>query len=99
MFKKDNLVFGLILGFLAPVAGLLMLKYYKFGSLSFKEVLQFMYVQPGHGLITAGLTVSLMMNAFLFTMYVNGRRDKTAKGIFITTLLYGVVILLVKYLS
>ena len=99
MFKKDNLIYGLILGFLAPVAGLLMLKYYKFGMLSFKEVLQFMYYQPGHGLITAGLTVSLMMNAFFFTMYVNARRDKTAKGIFITTVIYGVVILLVKYLS
>ena len=99
MFKKDNLIFGLILGFLAPVAGLLMLKFYKFGMLSFKEVLQFMYYQPGHGLITAGLTVSLMMNAFFFTMYVNARRDKTAKGIFITTVVYGVVILLVKYLS
>ena len=99
MFKKDNFIYGCILGILAPVAGLLALKYYKFGMLSFKEVLEFMYVQPGHGLITAGLTVSLMMNAFFFTMYINARRDKTSKGIFITTVLYGIVILLVKYLS
>ena len=67
--------------------------------LSFREVLQFMYYQPGHGLITAGLAVSLMMNAFFFTMYINARRDKTAKGIFIMTVLYGVIILMVKYLS
>lgn len=99
MFKKDNFIFGLILGLIAPVVGLVALKYYKFGMLSFKEVLQFMYLQPGHGLITAGLTVSLMMNAFFFTMYVNNRRDQTAKGIFVTTLVYGVVILLIKYLS
>ena len=99
MFKKDNLIFGCILGILAPLAGLLFLKFYKFGMLSFREVLQFMYYQPGHGLITAGLTVSLMMNAFFFTMYVNARRDKTAKGIFIVTVLYGVIILMVKYLS
>ena len=99
MFKKDNFIFGCILGLAAPVAGLLLLKFKKFGMLSFKEVLQFMYVQPGHGLITAGLTISLMMNAFFFTMYINAGSDKTSKGIFITTVLYGIIILLIKYLS
>ncbi len=99
MFKKDNFVFGCVLGLLAPIAGLILLKYYKFGMLSYKEVLQFIYTQPGHGIMTAGLSVSLMMNAFFFTMYVNGRKDHTGKGLFVTTVLYGVVILLIKYLS
>lgn len=97
MFKKDNFIYGCILGLLAPVAGLLLMKFYKFGMLSFKEVLQFIYYQPGHGLLTAGLTVSLMMNAFFFTMYINEGSDKTAKGIFATTVLYAIVILLIKY--
>lgn len=99
MFKKDNFIFGCVLGILGPVVGLLLLKYYKFGMLSFKEVLQFIYTQPGHGIMTAGLSVSLMMNALFFTIYVNGRRDQTGKGLFVTTVLYGVVILLIKYLS
>ncbi len=99
MFKKDNFIYGCVLGVLAPIAGLLMLKFRKFGMLSFKEVLQFMYYQPGHGLITAGLTISLMMNAILFTLYINKRKDQTGKGLFITTVIYGVVILLIKYLS
>lgn len=97
MFKKDNFVFGSVLGIVAPIAALLLLKFYKFGMLSFKEVLQFIYYQPGHGILTAGLSVSLMMNAFFFTMYINAGRDKTAKGLFITTVLYGVIILLIKY--
>ena len=99
MFKKDNFIFGCVLGVLAPVAGLIMLKYYKFGMLSYKEVLQFIYTQPGHGIMTAGLSVSLMMNALFFTIYVNARKDQTGKGLFVTTVLYGVVILLIKYLS
>lgn len=99
IFKKDNFLFGIILGFVAPLVGLLLLKYYKFGALSFKEVLQFIYYQPGHALMTAALSVSLLMNALFFTIYVNGRRDKTGKGIFITTVFYGVVILMIKYLS
>ena len=99
MFRKDNFIYGCILGFVAPIVGLLLLKYYKFGMLSLKEVLQFIYTQPGHGILPAGLSVSLMMNAFFFTMYVNARRDETGKGLFVTTVLYGVVILLIKYLS
>ena len=99
MFKKDNFIYGFVLGLLAPIIGLLLLKYYKFGMLSFKEVLQFIYTQPGHGILTAGLSVSLMMNAFFFTMYVNARRDETGKGLFVSTILYGIIILLIKYLS
>ena len=99
MFKKDNFIYGCVLGFVAPIVGLMLLKYYKFGMLRFREVLQFIYTQPGHGILTAGLSVSLMMNAFFFTMYVNAKKDQTGKGLFVTTVLYGVVILLIKYLS
>lgn len=99
MFKKDNFIFGCVLGALGPIVGLLLLKYYKFGMLSFKEVLQFIYTQPGHGLMSAGLSVSLMVNALFFTLYINARKDQTGKGLFVTTLAYGVMILLIKYFS
>jgi hypothetical protein len=99
MFKKDNFIYGSVLGIVGPLGGLLLLKYKKFGVLSFKEVFQLLYTQPGHGLMTAGLSVSLMVNAILFTFYVNNRRDKTGKGLFITTVFYGVVILMIKFLT
>jgi hypothetical protein len=99
MFKKDNFIFGCVLGVIAPIAGLLLLKFYKFGMFNFKEVLEFIYTQPGHGILTAGLSVALMLNAFFFTMYANAKKDETMKGLFVTTVLYGVVILLIKYLS
>jgi hypothetical protein len=99
MFKKDNFIYGTILGAIGPVVGLLLLKYKKFGMLSFKEVFQLIYLQPGHAIMTAGLSVSLMVNALFFTIYINGRKDLTAKGLFVTTLVYGVVILLIKFLS
>ena len=90
---------GCVIGIIAPLLGLLLLKYYKFGMLNFKEVIQVVYHQPSHAIMTAGLSVSLMMNAILFTLFVNNRKDLLAKGIFITTVLYGVVILLIKYVS
>jgi hypothetical protein len=99
MFKKDSIIFGVVLGILGPVIGLLLLKYKRFGMLSFKEVFQYMSLQPGHGMLTAGLTVSLLMNAILFTIFINTRIDKTAKGIFISTLVYGAIVLLMKFMN
>jgi hypothetical protein len=99
MFKKDSIIFGVVLGILGPVIGLLLLKYKRFGMLSFKEVFQYMSLQPGHGMLTAGLTFSLLMNAILFTIFINTRIDKTAKGIFVSTLIYGVIVLVMKFMN
>ena len=99
MIIKESTWLGCIIGIVAPLVGLLLLKFYKYGMLNFKEVLQMIYYQPGHAIMTAGLSVSLMMNAILFTFFINSRKDLLAKGIFITTVIYGVVILCIKYLS
>ncbi len=96
IFKQDDIRFGALIGLIAPIAGLLLFKIYKFNSFSFSEIFQFMYLQPGHKILTAALSVSLLLNALFFTLYVNSGRDKTAKGIFITTLVYGVGVLLLK---
>lgn len=96
ILKKDDTRFGALIGLIAPLAGILLFKIYKFNTFSYKEVFQFMYLQPGHKILTAALSVSLLLNALFFTLYVNSGRDKTAKGIFITTLVYGVAVLLLK---
>lgn len=96
ILKKDDTRFGALIGLIAPLAGILLFKIYKFSTFSYKEVFQFMYLQPGHKILTAALSVSLLLNALFFTLYVNSGRDKTAKGIFITTLVYGVAVLLLK---
>jgi hypothetical protein len=96
IFKKNNLGFGLILGLVAPMLGFLLFKWYKFGIFSMKEFLQFLYVEPGFRILSSALSLSLLMNALIFTLYINAGKDQTAKGIFGTTVLYGVVILLIK---
>jgi hypothetical protein len=93
---KDNTKLGLLLGLIAPLTGLLIFKWYKFGIFSLKEFFQFLYVEPGFRTLSAGLSVSLLANALLFTLYINAEKDKTGKGIFITTCVYGFVILLIK---
>ncbi|MEO6219848.1 MAG: hypothetical protein ABIO81_05430 [Ginsengibacter sp.] len=95
IFKKDNFIFGLALGFIAPLIGFMIFKIYKFSGLTTTEMLQWMKFNPN--LITVSISVSLMANAILFTIYVNGHRDKTAKGIFVLTIIYAIIAMIFKY--
>ena len=97
IFKKDNFVYGLALGFIAPIIGFLIYKYIKFKSLSLIEMFQWMKLNPN--IITVYISVSLMANAILFTIFINGHRDKTAKGIFVLTIIYAVIAMGFKYLA
>lgn len=96
MLKKDSISLGLILGSLAPLLGLVFFKMYKFKMFTFKETFQFMIYEPGFRTLTVALSVSLLLNALLFTIYINNNKDHTAKGIFITTLIYGLIVLSIK---
>jgi hypothetical protein len=95
IFKKDNFIFGLALGLIAPVIGFMLYKMYKFKSLSLSEMFQWMKLNPS--LISASISVSLLANAILFTIYINGRRDKTAKGVFTVTLIYAIIAMIYKF--
>jgi hypothetical protein len=98
IFKKDSLALGLILGLIGPVLGLVIVYFVKddFSSISFGEFFDLFINTPR--LITSIGALSLLANVVLFTIYINTHRDKTAKGIFAVTLVYGIIILLLKIL-
>ncbi len=96
MLKRDNLWMGVIMGAIAPILGLMLFKCYNYRVFSFKEFFQWLYVEPGFRTLSVALSLSLLMNALLFTIYINTHKDKTAKGIFATTLVYGLAILIIK---
>lgn len=95
IFKKDNFIFGLALGLIAPLIGFMLYKLYKFKGLTLSEMLQWMKLNPN--LISVSISVSLLANAILFTIYINGHRDKTAKGIFALTIIYAIIAMIFKY--
>lgn len=100
IFKKDNFIFGAILGFLGPILGVIIFKMTKFRMNSFSDTLDFMLFQEtGHRTLSVALSLSLLVNAVLFTIYINSRKDKTAKGIFALTLVYGLIVLCIKTFS
>ncbi len=94
---KDDLRLGLLLGFLAPLAGMLLYYFVQFKNvITFSEFIHIILVQ--RTLLTAIVSVSLVANAAVFTYYVNKRLDQTAKGIFIATCIYGIASLIWKFL-
>jgi hypothetical protein len=92
---KDNLKLGLILGLLAPFAGMLAFYYWKFSIYSLKVFIQYLGIEKH--LLTSMVTFSLLANAIVFTAYVNTNKDKTAKGIFISTCFYVLIALILKF--
>lgn len=94
IFKKDNLRLGLIFGLLGPILGLSLIWQFKFNQTPFVEFLDLF--MSNNRLITSIGSLSLLANAVLFTIYINTERDETAKGIFISTVMYGIGILLLK---
>ncbi|HAI82946.1 MAG TPA: hypothetical protein DCL43_04700 [Chitinophagaceae bacterium] len=94
--KFDNLVLGLILGLLCPFLGLLGFYLWKFAH---HESLQLFLVRilSYRSLLSSVISFSLIANALVFTIFINQRKDKTAKGIFVFTLVYVIIALIIKY--
>ncbi len=100
IFKKDHFIFGAVLGFFGPILGLIIFKMTKFQGSSFRDTFNFIFFEEtGHRTLSVALSLSLLVNALLFTIYINTRKDKTAKGIFALTCVYGLLVLCIKTFS
>lgn len=99
MLKKDNFKLGIILGLLAPFIGLVLYYLAAFYTKNVSFAAFIGYLQQYKTLLTGVSSISLVANAVLFTLYINGRKDKTAKGIFAATVVYGIVVLLIKFIK
>ena len=94
--KKDNLQLGIVLGLVLPLVIFLIIYGVRFNDASLPDFVKTFATQKS--LITFFGVWCLVANIALFTYYVNTQKDKTAKGIFAMTLLYGIGILLAKVL-
>ncbi len=96
MLKKDNLKFGLLIGFIAPFISLVAYYLIKFYPLfTVRDFFDFMTQNKSQ--ITAISVPCLVLNIALFTYYINTRKDKTARGIFAVTLLFAISSVLLKF--
>ncbi len=91
---KDNLKYGLVLGLFSPFIGMLGFYYWKFSIYSLKSFITALAVQKT--ILTSMISFSLLVNAIIFTIFLNKNKDQTAKGIFITTVIWAVFAIALK---
>lgn len=85
---------GILLGLITPILVFFLIYLVRFSGYSFGEFLNVFFNE--NRLITFFGVWCLVGNIALFTYYINTAKDKTAKGIFAVTLLYGIGVLLLK---
>ena len=93
--KRNSLLLGVILGLIAPMlgmAGYYFLKFYPTYSIA-----DFVGIVLSEKTILSALsTFALFANVALLTIYLNTRRDETAKGIFIISCVYAIAAIIIK---
>ena len=97
ILKKDSFPFGVLIGLLAPVLSFWGYYYWKFSLFSFSD---FLHTLQGNKQLISALSIPcLLLNIVLFTVYINGEKDKTAKGIFTVSIIYALAALLFKLIG
>jgi hypothetical protein len=91
---RDNLSLGLILGVVTPLLIFISIYFARFSGYPFNEFVSLFFNE--NQLITFFGAWCLVGNIALFTYYINTARDKTARGIFIVSVVYGIFVLLLK---
>ena len=98
IFKKDDLKLGILYGLIAPLLAMFVYYFIVFANkITLSEY--FFYLRTNKSLLTGVSSISLVSNAILFTIFINTYRDKSARGVFVITLIYGLVVLLVKLIG
>ncbi|MRG47586.1 hypothetical protein GFS24_20860 [Chitinophaga sp. SYP-B3965] len=96
MLKQDKLSLGILLGLLTPAVAFFI---YYLGVFLPKDLSLgdfFDLLKGNKQLIPKVISICLLANGIVFYLYTRVRRDLTARGIFLVTLLYAIVILLLK---
>lgn len=93
--KRNVSILGFIIGLLAPLLGVLIMYLVKFGGESVGSFIQILVHNTDAAAMV--LSLSILANIIPFIYYTNRRLDLTAKGILISTMLYAVLIVLLKF--
>jgi hypothetical protein len=92
---KDKYIVGILIGFLLPFLGFIGFYEWKFSFISIKEFISILGQQKS--VLSAMISVSLVLNGAALTLSFNKEKDNIAKGIFIATIVYAIISLSVKW--
>ena len=92
--KKDSRIAGIIIGILLPVVVVLAQHKLKFDAFTLQQFIHLLATEPL--LLTSTSTLALIANGLLFGVLVQFKKLRMATGLFIPTLIFGVVVLIIK---
>ena len=92
---KDNYILGVVMGLALPFLGFYLFYEWKFSVFSFSEFGDLLIQQKS--VLSAMISVSLLLNGGALTFFFQKQADKTAKGIFFTTIIYAIVAIACKW--
>ncbi len=94
MFKKDSLIFGLLIGLLLPFLGIMiyyLTKYQGYSLGNFFRELYFMRMLP------PVISLSVILNLAAFYFFLNKQKYGYTRGIILASLIYGMLLLYFKF--
>jgi preprotein translocase subunit YajC len=97
MLKKDNLSLGIVLGLITPLVAFFLYYFFLIRPHNNIGLGQFFSIlKDNRQMLPKIVSICLLLNGFVFFLYTRTRKDITAKGIFLMTMLYAIAILLLK---
>ena len=93
--EKDNYILGVMIGLALPFLGFAGFYQWKFSMIPVQTFIDLLASQKS--ILSAMISVSLLLNAAALTFFFQKQIDKTAKGIFFTTCIYAIAAIAVKW--
>jgi hypothetical protein len=92
--KRDTLARGLIVGIIAPFFGFY---FYKLSFFSYWNMQEFFQHLVDIGKLSAVISLSIIINAAVFFLFLHKDWELTARGVLLATFLYGIIIIYLKF--
>jgi hypothetical protein len=92
---KDKHIVGILIGLFLPFLGFIGFYYWKFSIYPLQEF--FSKIIQHKSVLSAMISVSLVLNGAALMFFFNKEKDNIAKGIFFTTLVYALFSLAIKW--
>jgi hypothetical protein len=94
MNKYDKLYIGIITGIIAPLIGVIIFYLINFSS---ETILNFLTESVKNKLLSPLLSLCAIINLGLFYLYLHFNYLYNARGVILSTLIFGLVIVIIKF--
>ena len=96
MKLKDHLLLGIPAGLIGPIIGILCFYYYKF---SHAPLMEFFNMASEKNLLSPLLSLCAVINLGIFYLFIQANYLYSARGVILSTFVYGLMIIAMKFLN